>query len=254
MDELHIASHGKGPDLVLLHGWGMHGGIWQNVVENLADDFRIHVVDLPGYGESAPVEPYTLEEVTGRIAAHLPYGAIVCGWSLGGQVAIKLALEYAGLACALILVASTPRFVMGDHWRHGISEKILTEFSENLEQDYEGTLKRFLSLQARTGDDARQVMTMLRSQLFARGRPESEILQGGLHILLNSDLRRDVRMLEQRTLLVHGNHDTLVPPGAAEWMSEQLPHADLHVVNGSAHAPFLSHQNEFVKAVKKFLT
>ena len=251
MGELHIGSCGQGPDLVLLHGWGMHGGIWQNIAQNLAQDFRIHVVDLPGYGESAPAKPYTLDEITERIAQELPDGAAVCGWSLGGQVAMKLALEHAGQVSALILVASTPKFVVGDNWHHGIDPKILMEFSENLERDYEGTLKRFLSLQARSGDDARQVMTTLRSQLFARGRPVSEVLQGGLHMLLNVDLRRDISLIEQRTLLIHGSHDTLVPPSAAEWLSIEMPHATLHMVSGSAHAPFLSHQNEFIEVTKK---
>lgn len=251
---LHIGSFGQGPDLVLLHGWGMHGGVWNNVAENLAQQFRIHVVDLPGYGESATCIPYTLNEITARIADRLPYGAALCGWSLGGQVAMKLALEFPGIVRALILVSSTPKFVMSSHWQHGIDQKILMDFSENLERDYEGTLKRFLSLQARSGDDARQVMMALRDQLFARGRPASGVLQKGLDILLNEDMRNDLPLLEQKTLLIHGTHDTLVPPGAAEWMSTELPQADLLLVPGSAHAPFLSHQNEFVEAAKKFLT
>ena len=254
MNHLHIETFGHGPDLALLHGWGMHGGVWASVRDALAPHFRVHVVDLPGYGESETCTPYTLDEIARRIAGQLPYGAAICGWSLGGQVAMKLALEYPAIVRALVLVAATPKFVMSDNWREGIDQNILMAFSENLEQDYEGTLKRFLSLQARSGEDARHVMMTLRDQLFARGRPASDALQGGLDILLHEDLRKDIGLMEQRTLLIHGTHDTLVPPGAAEWMSSRLQHAALHMVSGSAHAPFLSHQNEFIEAMKKFLT
>ena len=52
MVAMHVDSHGSGAPLVLIHGWGMHGGIWDNVVPLLAQHFRVHCVDLPGHGYS----------------------------------------------------------------------------------------------------------------------------------------------------------------------------------------------------------
>ena len=49
---LHIHTIGKGPDLVMLHGWGMHAGVWRLVSTSLAANFRVHTVDLPGHGQS----------------------------------------------------------------------------------------------------------------------------------------------------------------------------------------------------------
>jgi pimeloyl-ACP methyl ester carboxylesterase len=49
---LHVQTLGHGPDLVLLHGWGLHGGVFAPLVERLVDDFTPHVVDLPGHGLS----------------------------------------------------------------------------------------------------------------------------------------------------------------------------------------------------------
>ena len=49
---LHIESIGSGAPLLLIHGWGMHGGVWDEVAQELAADFRVHRVDLPGYGYS----------------------------------------------------------------------------------------------------------------------------------------------------------------------------------------------------------
>ena len=47
---MHIEAHGSGPDLVLIHGWAMHGGVFAGLLERLGARFRVHVVDLPGHG------------------------------------------------------------------------------------------------------------------------------------------------------------------------------------------------------------
>ena len=94
MTALHVAVTGQGPDLVLLHGWGMHGGIWDGVCAQLAQRFRLHAVDLPGYGASAHQEPYTLAALALAVAQVMPQRAHVGGWSLGGQVAMRLALDF----------------------------------------------------------------------------------------------------------------------------------------------------------------
>ncbi|KAB2856246.1 MAG: alpha/beta fold hydrolase, partial [Anaerolineae bacterium] len=49
---LYRHTVGSGPDVVLLHGWGMHSGVWEDVVEALLDHHRVAVFDLPGHGYS----------------------------------------------------------------------------------------------------------------------------------------------------------------------------------------------------------
>jgi pimeloyl-ACP methyl ester carboxylesterase len=53
---LHVEMRGTGAPLLLIHGWGMHGGMWSAVAENLAQDFRVMAVDLPGHGFSVKGE------------------------------------------------------------------------------------------------------------------------------------------------------------------------------------------------------
>ena len=53
MADLHVDSYGSGTPLVMLHGWGMHGGMWGSAVTKLAQHYRVHCVDLPGHGYSA---------------------------------------------------------------------------------------------------------------------------------------------------------------------------------------------------------
>jgi len=243
----------SGADLVLLHGWGMHGGIWAGVQERLAEHFNVHAVDLPGYGDSASVTPYGLERLARSLAQHFPGPVRVCGWSLGGMVAQRWALDFPQQVKSLVLVASTPRFVSGGDWGHGVEQPVLEAFAAGLEGDYEGTLKRFLSLQAKGDEEVREVTRALRASLFERGRPEVEALRGGLAILRDADLRAEAGRIACPTLLVHGDRDTLTPLPAARWLEQALPDARLALVHGAAHAPFISHRDEFVRTVAEFL-
>ncbi len=250
---LSVDIHGHGPDLVLLHGWGMHGGIWDALREPLAQKFRLHLIDLPGYGASAHREPYTLAELARAVAQAMPERAHVCGWSLGGQVALRLALDFPARVERLVLIATTPCFRQRPDWPHGMDEPTMEEFARSLEQDYAGTLKRFLSLQARSGDDAREVIAALRAKLFERGEPSLETLRGGLKLLHDLDLRDEVHGIVQPTLVLQGERDALTPPGAGAWLARAVPGASLVTVRGSAHAPFLSHRGETTDALERFL-
>lgn len=251
---LHIASRGDGADLVLLHGWGMHGGVWEGVADKLAESFRVHVVDLPGHGESAGIAPYSLERVAEAVAAAVPQRAHWCGWSLGGLAALEAAGRFPEQVERLVLVASTPCFARRDDWQCAVAPETLGEFAASLAGDYEGTLKRFLSLQARGDEEAKAVLRDLRDSLFSRGRPAAEALSGGLEILAGYDLRGLATGVAQPALVIHGERDQLVPLPAGEWLVQNLPFARIALVKGAAHAPFLTHADEFVNLVKRFLT
>lgn len=250
---LHVERRGEGPDLALIHGWAMHGGVWRGVADELARDFRLHVVDLPGHGRSAPLAGATLESVAAAVAEVLPSRAAVCGWSLGAQVAMRIALDHSARVSRLILVSGTPRFVREGDWPFGVGREVLEDFGQDLEMNYEGTLKRFLALQARGSDRARELIQVLRAGLFERGRPGLEALKAGLRILLATDLRNDVLRIAQPTLLIHGERDLLTPPAAGRWLSENLGDAQIALLTHCAHAPFLSDPGTFTESVREFI-
>jgi pimeloyl-[acyl-carrier protein] methyl ester esterase len=83
--------------------------------------------------------------------------------------------------------------------------------------------------------------------------PTSQTLHKALNILLDTDLRSEVDRLRKPTLLIHGDRDTLAPVQAAHWMMQNLPMGYLRVMAGASHAPFLSHQEQFVEALIQFL-
>lgn len=260
---LHIEKHGSGAPLLLIHGWGMHGGMWGGMVKKLAEEFCVYVVDLPGHGEShATANPArhglgcgldSLDFFVSALTEKFPMPLTVCGWSLGGQVALRWAAREPLKIRRLVLVASTPCFVQQDHWRCAMDAETLTGFADALTENYAQTLRRFLALQVRGSENERELLVNLRTALFSRGEPNLSALQAGLDILRDCDLRDSLPTMTQPTLVIAGERDTLVPLQASQYMAAQLPHARLAIIKGAAHAPFLSHPDNVVEHIRMFM-
>lgn len=251
---LHVVTDGKGPNLTLLHGWGLHGGIWQDTVDALKNNWRVTVIDLPGHGASGmPEGDYTLPTLTAEIVQALPHPTVLIGWSLGGMIAMQLAANYQERVAKLILIASTPQFTKGKDWPHAMDPQILDGFASNLRQDYQSTVKQFLALQVLGSDDERKSLRELQRLAFSRHEPDPRALQGGLAILSQENIRQQMANIICPTLLIYGRHDNLVPRAAGKDLLALLPNATLHVMERAGHAPFLSHRQEFLQLITHFL-
>jgi pimeloyl-[acyl-carrier protein] methyl ester esterase len=237
-----VRLNGAAPvrDLVLLHGWGTHAGVWQPLAGELAPHFRVHAVDLPGYGAAPPCEPCTAAGMARALAPRLPARCLVCGWSLGGQVALAWAAAAPSQVERIALIATTPCFVRRADWPHALDAAVLRQFADALAADYHGTLRRFVSLQARGDERAKPVLQSLRAAVLARPAPAAGALECGLRALLDGDLRPLLPAVAQPALVLHGERDTLAPLAAAEHLAARLPRARLAVLRGAAHAPFVS--------------
>lgn len=249
---LYVERHGRGPELVLVHGWGLHGGIWAQLPQRLARRFRVTVVDLPGHGRSPPAARMDLEGIADALAALAEAPAQWLGWSLGGMLALALARRHPQRVRALVLVGTTPRFVQGPDWAHGMAGEVFAEFARGLEQDYRATLLRFLSLQAGGGEAGRAVIRQLRSAMFRHGAPQPAALRAGLAILRDTDLRAALPAIGVPALVLHGSHDRLTPPAAGAYLAAELPDARCQVFGGAGHAPFLTEPEAFAAAIEAF--
>jgi len=253
---LHVESTGAGAPLVLLHGWAMHSGLWGPLAATLAPRFRVHAVDLPGHGHSAPVTPCTLDTVTAAVAAALKAteGPLtVVGWSLGGTVALHWARIAPARIARLVLVATTPCFAARDDWPQAMAAQTLARFGDELAVSYRLTLQRFLSLQLAGSADGRAALATLRRELFARGEPAPSALAAALAVLGAADLRAALPAIAQPALVIAGERDTLTPAAAGMALAAALPNARCVVIPGAGHVPFLSHPGEFARALDGFL-
>ena len=247
-----ITTTGQGRDLVLIHGWAMHGGIFAPLADLLSAHFRVHRVDLPGHGNHRDFAPGALDPLVcaRAIAASTP-PAIWLGWSLGGLVALQGALDDPAQVRGIIEVACSPRFVIGDDWPHGVAASVFAEFAAALETRFETAIERFLALETLGSPHAREELRTLRAHVFARGAPVPAALHEGLAILDRSDLRASLADLRVPSLWIAGRRDRLVVPAAMQWAAAHGAHSE-YLELAAGHAPFLSHAPAMTDAILRF--
>lgn len=252
---LHSQTIGTGRDLVLLHGWGMHSGIWDDVALKLATEWRVTVIDLPGHGRSRDSSDITadLPQLAATVAAKAPPEAIWLGWSFGGMVAMQVAIAQPGRVRRLALVAANSRFAASDQWPFGMKPELLTQFEQNLETDYRKTLERFLGLQTSGDARARYTWRELQERILQLPAPETAALRAALTILQSADLTPELKKIQCPVLLMLGRQDLLVPRSAGPALIAQLPQAQLHIFPQAGHAPFISHPEDFFEVLSHFL-
>jgi pimeloyl-[acyl-carrier protein] methyl ester esterase len=237
---LHVEIRGRGPDLVLLHGWALHGGMWGPWLEQLAEHARLHILDLPGHGERMG------RGCTSR-GAGAPYiqGAArpaVLGWSLGGMIAGTHASTCA--SCRRCCSCDDTGFVTETA---GLGRRAVLIFSQGSRPTSAGSWN---PLPAR----GKRRWTCACCGAAREPRRPTCALETGLSILRVSDLRDALSRIALPALVISGEHDRLTPADAGRELAIALPAARFRVVERSAHAPFLSHAPEVLEEVRGFLS
>ncbi|PWC14739.1 pimeloyl-ACP methyl ester esterase BioH [Brenneria corticis] len=252
MKSLYWQTEGAGKtELVLLHGWGLNAQVWDGIAPRLAAHFRLHRVDLPGYGRSRGFGALSLEEMAATVLAQAPERAIWLGWSLGGLVASRIALSAPQRVSGLITVASSPCFGAKEAWP-GIKPEVLHGFQQQLSEDFQRTVERFLALQTLGTESARQDARLLKRVVLEQPMPSVEALNGGLEILRRTDLRQPLASLALPFLRLYGALDGLVPRRVAGVLDSLWPNTSSVVIPKAAHAPFISHPDAVAERLLAF--
>ncbi|HIP76626.1 MAG TPA: pimeloyl-[acyl-carrier protein] methyl ester esterase [Psychromonas hadalis] len=239
-------------NLVLLHGWGVNSAVWNPVIAELSKAFNLYLVDFPGFGESLPLEEYTLENVTSEIMKVAPDSAIWCGWSLGGLIATYAAAVYPHKVSKLIQVCSPIKFVQDNDW-HGVERDVFEQFKHGIEVNKNKTLVRFMNIQAMGSQSARQDVLLIKKQLHGTKLADECALLAGLDLLNSTDLRQQFSTLKQPCLSLFGQGDTLVPIATSKAMKQLLPGSEQFVFENSSHAPFISEPDVFCATLFDFV-
>ncbi|RVT44548.1 pimeloyl-[acyl-carrier protein] methyl ester esterase [Rheinheimera sediminis] len=239
--------------VVLLHGWGLNHQVWSQLLQALPQELDIYTPDLPGFGLSPCPASYDIDSVLAVLAEQIPDQSMVIGWSLGGLLAIALAGRYPHKVSALGLIASSPCFMAKDNWP-GMQSKVMQQFAGHLQQDLALTVERFLAIQAMGSSTARQDIKLLKQAVLSLPLPSAMALQGGLELLASLDLRQEFAALTQSVFIILGRLDSLVPVAIAPLLQSLRPELRVEIVQKASHAPFISHQDEFISLLSRYLS
>jgi pimeloyl-[acyl-carrier protein] methyl ester esterase len=217
-----MASAEVKPTLVLLHGWGYDNTCWPKaMLQWLRLSYDLVLLDLPAHGQDHWVVDgrNSIEQLDQWIVATkktLPSQYHLMGWSLGAQIAIRMAYNDSCVQ-RLILMAVNPKFVTSHDWPAAMSLELLVMFEQGYETHANKTLRRFASLQAQGSANVKsataqmvQLMPVQAQKIF------------GLKLLQQLDERTHLCKLSQPCYIELAQDDKLVP---SEWVND-LPLAD----------------------------
>lgn len=228
---------GTGSPVLLLHGLGMTRTGWDAVAGVLADRHRCIAWDMPGFGASpAPVEPLTLRGAAAAAADltdDLGGPMHVVGLSMGGMIALELALLRPGAVRSLSLVDTSPAFGLDgtdpDAWRAARLAPL--DEGARIEAFAEPVLRGVMAPDPDPAAVAAAVASMERISIAG--------LRAAIAALPDHDVRDRLDRIDAPTLVVVGELDEETPPSYAEALAAGIPGAHLAVIAGVGHlTPF----------------
>lgn len=205
------------PTLVLLHGWGYDKACWpRSMLEQLELTYQLIMVDLPGHGDDVFIADNRscieqLDQWIISTKSHLPSHYHLLGWSLGGQIAIRMAHGDDRIK-SLALMATNPKFICNGHWPKAMSKELLTQFERDYQTIPGKTLRRFASLQAQGCTKPKTQAAQL--AMLMHEQPQKAF---GLQLLRELDERNHLSQLSQPCFIELAQDDILVP---WQWVSQ----------------------------------
>jgi pimeloyl-ACP methyl ester carboxylesterase len=252
---LHYEERGDGVPLVFLHGLAGDHLYWQGQMRTFARRFRCLAPDNRDAGQSGPaVAPYTIGDLAADVAGLLDAlglpDAHLAGLSLGGMIALELAVAYPSVVRSLFLVGTVGR---ADDW-------------------FKATLDIYSHIRRQVADTAgflRALLPFLVSHRFFESPNKIEWLQAflrqcafpqtidgffrQLEAIREHDILERASTVRCPVLVVVGEDDQITPPRYAEQLARCIPQARLHILPGVGHSPVLEDASSFSRLLLDFL-
>jgi pimeloyl-ACP methyl ester carboxylesterase len=248
---LDVTQEGQGRDLVLLHSLLTDRTVFEPVVDLLGQGRRVTLVNLPGFGASAPAGP-TIEDYADRVARLFPALGLkpentdVLAMSFGGFVGIALAARHGHLFTRLILVDTAAAFPEAS--KAPLRAMATRALRDGMGAVVDTALDRMFT---ESFIKMHPEIVTARSDVLRRASPEH--FATACRALADLDLRPALDKIRNPTLVVVGALDKTTPPVLARELAAGIAWAGLVTIPDCAHCPPLEKPEEFARAAEKFL-
>ena len=236
--------------LLLIHAFPLDAGMWQDQEQAFAGRLLVAAPHLPGFGGTAPAgDVMTMRAAADRCIEALDDAdlerAVVCGLSMGGYVAFELWRSARDRVAGMILAntrtgADSSEGAAG---RRALAERLRSEGSAFLVENPPPLLS----------DSAPEDLRDLVRSLIAAQSPDA-IAAAALGMAERPDSTPDLPGIDVPTLVITSSGDTLIPPDATTPMADQIPGAELAVIDGAGHLSNLEARSRFDELVGAHLT
>jgi len=228
--------------LVILNGWGSYQKIWDAFLNELRLRYEIKFIDTCSYILSTD-----FTAISNKIATLIPDNSYLLGWSLGGQIALKIAAEYADKVTKLITIATNPKFIATEDWL-GMELTVFDKFYNFFTKDPGRALKRFSKLQLMGEQNLNNLIAQITPKKFLFNN-----LKYGLDILRKIDLRNLLKKITMPNLHIYGTLDYLVPVKISSVIKTMPAESFSVIIDNTNHMPFFTQKNECLNIVDGFI-
>lgn len=252
---LHYAEHGVGGagPVVLLHGFPLNLGMWDEAIPALADRYHVIVPDLRGHGETeAPDGPYDIVEFADDVIALLDSlghrKVAIVGLSMGGYISLQLLTRSPERLTACILADTSGR---ADTVERKLARSAQAEVirKDGLGAFAKLVLPRMFSVGAFT--DRPHLMERFR-QMITSQRPDAVV--ASLQALASRpEMLEKLKSIHVPTLVLVGSEDVATTPQDSRDLAAAIPDATLVVLPGAGHMSNWEDPEGFNRAVRTFL-
>lgn len=231
--------------VVLLHGLFGSPSNWLSIMEQLADRYRFYALQLPiDFGQNRHHKAFkSLNQLTSHVVEFLDEmgleRAVVCGNSLGGQVALDLYACHPGRIERLILSGSA-----------GLFERSLAGGRPpQLCRNYIRRQACEIFFDPKHVDDklVDDVYSMLSDRTYRR------FLLRVAKATRNRYMLEELARVDVPTMIIWGRDDSITPPFVAQQFCESIPTAELTFIDECGHAPPIEQPEEFARLLDTFL-
>ncbi len=242
---INYIIEGKGKDIIVLHGWGASIDTVIPIVNTLKDKFRVHALDLPGFGRSQePKEPIDSFKYAEVIREYMEIqgikGAIFIGHSFGGKLSIILGSKYPELVEKIILVNSAGLIA-----KRSFNYYIKVYGFKTLRYIY----KTFF-FWLKNEEKMEKFYKKFGSTDY---KDSSGVMRNILVKVVNENLQPLLQEIQAPTLLIWGDRDTATPLYMGKIMEKEIKDSGLVVLEGTGHYSYLDDRNKFAIIIKNFL-
>ncbi len=243
--QIFTVSFGSAPRTILaLGGWAGSWELWTEPFGYLSQSWHTIAFDHRGTGATvAPVESITVEAMVSDVFA------ILAALNVDQCV---LAAESAGVMIALMAALQQPERFTGLVLVDGIAYRPTPDgqdpFLIGLQTHFQATIGQFVD--ACVPEPNSEAERRWGRQILARSEQAAAIQL--YECVFGVDLRAQLSQISQRTLIVHGEADQIVPLQAGEWLASQIPNSHLHIVKGAGHVPTVTRPQEIADVINRY--
>ena len=241
-EEIYYTHKAAGSErgFVLIHGSGGDHAHWPESLRTFAKA-NVYGLDLPGHGRSDGVGCTSIDAYADFITAFVQKLNLdkltLFGHSLGGAIALCLALQQPDWLDSIVLVGTGARL------------RVAPGILDNLLMDYENTVD--LLCQYAFAPHAPQNMVDTVREGFLR--TPAEVTHGDLSACNRFDVMEELEKISCSTLVVSGTEDRLTPVKYGQYLKDHIPEAEMAVIPEAGHMMALEKSAEFMQAINTFL-